>query len=793
MSERADNLPRKNDEDSWPASEENTQVGSDPDSTQAVQLGTDSPTESTSHGIQGTAETGEFLRRVLDSRHRISTQIYLAFGGAVLLTIAASLVGWFSFDRVGNEQARVNEGSVPEMTAAFGIAQLANTLVDAGPRLSASTNTTDFQIVAADISAANVELVGQLALLQGQHVDDERFDRMRSYVDELTTNTHVIQSGMVESFPREIVLEQLRADIADVDRQLRAILAPATDDQWFYMMTGYRDLDDPPVAMEGRLTEQELAQYRHLAALVSDADYAKQTLDGGFGVSNPSTLEPLRESFESAISRMNHNLAALKGQGLDLDEEVAPLIARLSELGLGDQGALVLLEKQLRVREMRSEFLAKNRGIAVELLDEVDGFVEIANDSVADAAIASDQAVFAGKIILFALSVASVGGAALIAWLFIGRILLSRLQTLLGSMRRMADGDLDVEVDTSGRDEVSEMADALEVFRRASLDALELDEVRRLNDELEQTNIELTETVDQRDSALDDLQRAQNQIVERDKLAAIGELTAGVAHEIRNPLNFIKNFAEGSEEILEELTEVMEEAAESLEESQRDLVVEISDELKDSLNRIQSNTNRAERIVRDMLLMSRGASEPQLTDINSLVEENARLSFHSARATNSDFQLDLVTDFDPEAGQAEVIPQDMGRVIINMVTNAGFATNERRLAIGEESFGAESYMPTVYLATKKHEEQIEIRIKDNGTGIPSEVIDNIFNPFFTTKDPNQGTGLGLALCADIIRQHGGSISVDTQPGEFTEMIVMIPISQPEGILDAAETAPVISA
>ena len=727
-----------------------------------------------------------FFRGVLESRHRISTQIYLAFGGAVFLTIAASLVGWFSFDRVGTQQARVNEGSVPEMTAAFGIAQLANTLVDAGPRLAATTQTTDFQVVAADISTANVELVGQLALLQGQHANDERFDRMRSYVDELTSNTHEIQTGMVESFTRDILLARLREEIGDVDRELRAILAPAADDQWFYMMTGYRGPEDPPVAMVGRLNERELSQYRHLAALVSDADYARQTLESGFGVSDPSTLEPLRESFESAINRMTHNLAAIRG--LDLGEDIEPLIARLTEVGIGDQGALELLDRRLRVLERRDELLAQNRGIAVKLLDEVDGFVEIANDSVEHAAVESDQAVFAGKIVLAALSVVSVGGAALIAWLFIGRILLSRLQILLGSMRRMADGDLDVEVDTSGRDEVSEMADALEVFRKASLDALELDEVRRLNDELEQTNEELTQTVDQRDSALDDLQRAQNQIVERDKLAAIGELTAGVAHEIRNPLNFIKNFAEGSEEILEELTEVIEEAAESLEESQRDLVEEISDELKDSLNRIQSNTNRAERIVRDMLLMSRGASEPQLTDINSLVEENARLSFHSARATNADFQLDLVTDFDPEAGQAEVIPQDMGRVIINMVTNAGFATNEKRMEIGEESFGAESFMPTVFLSTKRLDEQIEIRIKDNGTGIPPDVIDSIFNPFFTTKDPNQGTGLGLALCADIIRQHGGSISVDTEPGEFTEMTVLLPVTQP--VIEEAESAPV---
>ena len=783
MSERSDNPLRSEEPEVRTDAPEVHGLEAEVDSDGSANRERTSAADRSRSGMGPVAEFQRLFKLLLESRHRISTQIYLAFGGAVLLTIAASLVGWFSFDRVGIQQARVNEGSVPEMTAAFGIAQLANELVDAGPRLAATTNTTDFQAVAADISAANVALVGQLALLQGQHTSEARFNRMRSYLDELTSNNYEIQTGMVESFLRDVLLEQLRADIADVDRQLRSILAPAADDQWFYMMTGYRDPDEPPVAAIGRLNERELSQYRHLAALVSDTDYARQTLESGFGVSDPSTLEPLRESFESAISRMNHNLEAIRG--LDLGDEIEPLIAELSELGLGSQGSLELLDRHFRVLERRGELLAQNRSIAVELLKEVDGFVGLANASVEDAAVASDQAVFAGKIVLAALSVVSVGGAALIAWLFIGRILLSRLQILLGSMRQMADGDLDVEVDTSGRDEVSEMAHALEVFRNASLDALELDEVRRLNDQLEQTNEELTETVGQRDSALDDLQRAQNQIVERDKLAAIGELTAGVAHEIRNPLNFIKNFAEGSEEILEELTEVIDEAAEEMEETQRDLVMEISGELKDSLNRIQSNTNRAERIVRDMLLMSRGASEPQLTDINSLVEENARLSFHSARATNSEFQLDLVTDFDPEAGQVEVIPQDMGRVIINMVTNAGFATNERRMEIGDESFDAESYMPTVYLATKRLDEEVEIRVKDNGTGIPSEVIDSIFNPFFTTKDPNQGTGLGLALCADIIRQHGGSISVETEPGEFTEMTILIPITQP--VIEEAES------
>ena len=250
MSERSDN----------PLQSEESGTRSDPSTVGGLESETDSGSSGTP---ERTADAGQFrsggsilqvlLKSVLESRHRISTQIYLAFGGAVLLTIAASLVGWFSFDRVGIQQARVNEGSVPEMTAAFGIAQLANVLVDAGPRLAATTNSTDFQVVAADISGANVALVGQLALLQGLHTSEERFDRMRSYVDELTSNNYEIQTGMVESFLRDVLLEQLRADIDEVDRQLRSILAPAADDQWFYMMTGYRDPDDPPVAMVGRL------------------------------------------------------------------------------------------------------------------------------------------------------------------------------------------------------------------------------------------------------------------------------------------------------------------------------------------------------------------------------------------------------------------------------------------------------------------------------------------------------------------------------------------------------------
>ena len=723
------------------------------------------------------------LRSLIDSRYRISTQIYLAFGGAVVLTVSASLVGWFSFDRVGNLQNRVNEGSVPEMTAAFGIAQNANTLVSAGPRLAAATGATDFEVVAKDIADANVALVGELALLQGQHAADRRFSRMRGYVDSLISNTHVIQTDMVQSFPGEVRLDILRNDIAQLDRELTAAFVPAADDQLFYAMTGYRAVDAPPAPREEHLSEAELSRYRHLAALVADSNLATQILTSAFGVSDSAALEPLRERFESAIGRMEHTLSQL--DDFDPGVEIDPMIARLSHFGSGEQGAFELLVRKYRLMERRNDLLSQNRAVAVDLLSEVDVFVDLANSSVQSTAVATEDAVFTGKILLAALSIVSVGGALLIAWLFIGRVLLSRLGVLLGSMRRMADGDLEVEVDTTGRDEVADMADALEVFRQASLDALELDEVRRLNEELEKTNVELANTVGQRDGALEDLHRAQDQIVARDKLAALGEVTAGVAHEIRNPLNFVKNFAEGSDEILSELKDMLEAARERLTEEQRMLILEVSDELSDSLVRIQTHSDRADRIVSDMLKMSRGGSDLQMTDINSLIDEHARLAFHSARAVDPDFQLDLVQDLDPEVGSLDVIPQDLGRVIVNLVTNAGYATNEKRLSIGQTTFGLGSYMPTVWLTSRRGEDHVEIRIRDNGSGIPNDLVDSIFNPFFSTKPPDQGTGLGLALCTDIIREHGGSIRVDTVVGEYTEMIIEIPIRQHEAVVQSA--------
>ena len=706
----------------------------------------------------------ERLKRLLAIRYRISTQLYLGIGGAVAMTIAASLVGLFSFNSVGEAQSRVNEGSVPELAAAFGVARLGGILVAAGPSLTTAETIEEFTDVSAGIADTHRDFEEQLGVLE-RDGQDKRFEGIRADASTLIRNLESIEEGMLERFELADRTDALRLELAIIRADLDTILVPALDDQLFYTMTGYRKLGAPAEPRDVHFSEGQLIRFRYMAELQAQANIATQLLASASTLSDASLIEPLRERFESSAGHIERNLGDLEETPLHAD--LAPVFGRLLELGTGDGNGFDLFARELALAGLQGELLADNRAVAVSLIEQVDELVADAQLSTQEATQASSQAVFTGSTLLLVISFISLGGALLIIWLFVGRVLLHRLGMLSSWMRRMAGGDLEARVEIGGRDEVAEMAAALEVFRRHALEIQRLNLVEKLANELQGKNEEL-------ERVLADLQTAQDQIVMREKLAALGELTAGVAHEIRNPLNFVKNFSEASEELLEELKETLEEGGEQLNQDQKDLVQEIAQDLNDNLGRIRSHGDRANRIVHDMLSMSRGSADSQSTDINRLLDEHARLAYHSVRATDSDFQLDIRLDLDPEMGELDVIPQDLGRVFLNMVSNACYAVDEKRRAA--ESGPGDGYMPTLWLTTRRGEEQAEISIKDNGDGIPSDVVDRIFNPFFTTKPTDQGTGLGLSICNDIVRQHGGTIRVDSEPGQHTEMVVELPIA-----------------
>jgi signal transduction histidine kinase len=269
--------------------------------------------------------------------------------------------------------------------------------------------------------------------------------------------------------------------------------------------------------------------------------------------------------------------------------------------------------------------------------------------------------------------------------------------------------------------------------------------------------------------SLEDLRTAQDRLVQTEKLASLGQLTAGIAHEIKNPLNFVNNFSGLSVELIEELQEVLREA--TLTEKARTEIDELSQTLRDNLDKIIQHGKRADSIVKNMLLHSReGASEHRPVDINTLVEESLNLAYHGARAERQGFIIKIERCFDPAAGEIDIFPQDITRVLLNLISNGFYAAMKRRAAAADHA-----YEPTVTAITRNLGDRVEICIRDNGTGIAPDVREKMFNPFFTTKPTGEGTGLGLSISHDIIvKQHAGSIEVDTQPGEFTEIRVILP-------------------
>jgi two-component system, NtrC family, sensor kinase len=271
------------------------------------------------------------------------------------------------------------------------------------------------------------------------------------------------------------------------------------------------------------------------------------------------------------------------------------------------------------------------------------------------------------------------------------------------------------------------------------------------------------------ETSLEDLRTTQDRLVQTQKLASLGQLTAGIAHEIKNPLNFVNNFSGVSAELIDELREALGRM--TGDDKTRVEITELTNTLRDNLDKIVQHGKRADAIVKNMLLHSReGSGEHRPVDINALVEEAVNLAYHGARAEKQGFNITLERSIDPTAGQVDCFPQEITRVLLNLISNGFYAATKRKAQANNGD-----YEPTLTAATKNLGDRVEIRIRDNGTGITPEVREKLFNPFFTTKPAGEGTGLGLSITHDIIvKQHSGSIEVDTEPGEFTEFKIILP-------------------
>jgi signal transduction histidine kinase len=455
--------------------------------------------------------------------------------------------------------------------------------------------------------------------------------------------------------------------------------------------------------------------------------------------------------------RNAHAARARMDQNLDLLARYRPqaVAAVRGELAQFEQLAHKAVEEYTGDHRVIGNSLlaqASEHGVAVNRLLAAT-VAELTHEAVAARERVVAGAASATRVSRIVVSAAVLVGA--ILTLLILRSIAVPLRRLVAAMNSLNAGDLAVSIPAAGPDEIGAMAHTLAAFRDT------LDALRKLIDEQRERERELR-------AAHDQLKAAQANLVQAEKMASLGQLTAGIAHEIKNPLNFVNNFAELSRELLDELKEAVDSAPDGTRAEDLD---ELMTTLDGNLAKIAEHGRRADGIVKSMLLHSRGGSgERRHSDLNALIEEALNLAFHGARAQDQNFNVTLERDLDPSIGLLEAVPQDLTRVFLNLFGNAFYALNKRRREGGNSAFP-----PILTITTRNRGDEIEVRVRDNGTGIPPEIRDKLFQPFFTTKPTGEGTGLGLSISYDIVvQEHGGSIAVDSQPGEFTEFTLRLP-------------------
>jgi len=299
-----------------------------------------------------------------------------------------------------------------------------------------------------------------------------------------------------------------------------------------------------------------------------------------------------------------------------------------------------------------------------------------------------------------------------------------------------------------------------------------LQENVKLEDRVRERTLELSEQKENLQNALTNLKASQHQLLQKEKMASLGEVASGIAHEIQNPLNFINNFADINSELLNEMKELIAKA--NLPEIEKEEIKSLSDDVIQNMARINQHGRRADSIVKNLQQHARtNSSDAELTDVNFLADEYLKLSYHGVRARDPLFTANIKTSFDVGIERINVVPQDVGRVLMNILNNAFYSVNEKKHA--SLNSPGQPYEPTVTIVTKKEDSKVKIIIRDNGAGISQRYLGKIFQPFFTTKPTGVGTGLGLSLSYDIIKANGGEITVDSVEGEFAEFTIELSV------------------
>ena len=510
-------------------------------------------------------------------------------------------------------------------------------------------------------------------------------------------------------------------------------------------------IDDLVVARESLLTADTSAQEvrLQLAAMSSDVGESE------------AALSLLRQALEARgeveLQEMFDAFSVVHATGIDPE---------VSALG-GGTGVFYIRGQQLVLEENIRELAASFDLSSEELQSSVTTLLEASGAESSEALGLAISSFDEGRTLLAGISVISVIAATLAAWVWVGNGMVRRLSRMSERMRNMADGDLETPVPEVGRDEIGELAGALEVFRQQALEVQRLNLVEKLYEDLRVAN--------------EELKRLQARLVAQEKLAALGELVSGVAHEISNPLNFVNNFSEGSLELYGELTEMLDNYRDRMSEDDTALLDDITEEMNTSLKRVLSNGGRALAIVERMRGFGVIGGEAAPVELNGALREAVLSGCSTLNSEWEGFSIQPVFDLDPEVGEMTLVERDFDEAILNLVSNAYFAMHEK-------SGASEGFEPALSISTRRIDDTVEIRVRDNGPGIPDDIVGRIFNPFFSTRDGAVGAGLGLPLAADVARRYGGDLSVDTVHGEYAEFLMTLQLTGEDAVQPADQGA-----
>jgi signal transduction histidine kinase len=724
---------------------------------------------------QPARQSGNFRFSGVVSRMRLPRglrgRLFLAFAGISSFAILAAVAGLVAFVVARRALDDMTATRLPETLGAMEMMRHSERLVATGPALLNAANADAILAVAATKNAQLLSIRRELAQLKARDDESPMVREIEDAIEGLATNLGEIETAAMRRDEAASQRNAILRNAFSASQQFAKIWSVRFEDLQKKVVelqraTAARQVDSGKSAATIDKLDETMQAILPLDQLQRRTSDSFQLLVGGAETTDPDELARLKGASEKVMRDID---GLLSGVDLDISTALLPAIKLLHESALGPGGLFAVRENELQATAESRRLIAENARLSSRVSDAADAFVAISRrqmEAAARGAVAVQNEGSAALAIIVGLSLIS---SVLIVWLYVGRNIVSRLTGIGAGMAGIAAGRRDVVVDTAGVDEIAAMGRTVEIFRQHAIerDALLVERAEaavRLEGLVEERTVELQRRYGE-------LQAAQANLIQAEKMASLGQLTAGIAHEIKNPLNFVNNFASLSVELLGELKETTETAVAALDDEKRAEVHETMELLTGNLEKIAEHGRRADNIVKSMLEHSRGVSGARReVDVNALVDEALNLAYHGARAQDQGFNITLERAFDPGLAQIELAPQEMTRVFLNLFGNGFYAANKR---VRENCGG--SFRPTLAVTTREGGDAVEIRVRDNGAGIPPDIRGKLFQPFFTTKPTGEGTGLGLSISYDIVtQQHGGTITVHSEPGEFTEFTVRLP-------------------